>query len=86
MAKSRIKKLEAIELIEKPVTAAKSAKIKFEYENKAKRIEDTKSNLALLMSDDVEMSDSESERENEEQNNNNSDENESNGLSVDSDN
>lgn len=61
-------------------------KIKFEYENKAKRIEDTKSNLALLMSDDVEMSDSESERENEEQNNNNSDENESNGLSVDSDN
>ena len=32
MAKSRIKKLEAIELIEKPVTAAKSAKIKFEYD------------------------------------------------------
>ena len=61
-------------------------KIKFEYENKAKRIEDTKSNLALLMSDDVEMSDSESERENEEQNNNNSDENESNDLNVDSDN
>ena len=59
-------------------------KIKFEYENKAKRIEDTKSNLALLMSDDVEMSDSESERENEEQNNNNSDE--SNDLNVDSDN
>lgn len=32
MAKSRIKKLEAMELIEKPVTNTKSAKIKFEYD------------------------------------------------------
>ncbi|MGN1135524.1 MAG: ATP-binding cassette domain-containing protein [Oscillospiraceae bacterium] len=32
MAKSRIKKLEAMELIEKPVTNSKSAKIKFEYD------------------------------------------------------
>lgn len=32
MAKSRIKKLEAMELIEKPVTKTKSAKIKFEYD------------------------------------------------------
>ena len=32
MAKSRIKKLEAMELIEKPVTYEKSAKIKFEYD------------------------------------------------------
>lgn len=32
MAKSRIKKLEAMELIEKPVTAEKQAKIKFEYD------------------------------------------------------
>lgn len=32
MAKSRIKKLEAMELVEKPVTNTKSAKIKFEYD------------------------------------------------------
>lgn len=32
MAKSRIKKLEAMELIEKPVTSNKSAKIRFEYD------------------------------------------------------
>lgn len=32
MAKSRIKKLESMELIEKPVTNTKSAKIKFEYD------------------------------------------------------
>ena len=32
MAKSRIKKLEAMELIEKPVTNEKSAKIRFEYD------------------------------------------------------
>lgn len=32
MAKSRIKKLEAMELIEKPITNTKSAKIKFEYD------------------------------------------------------
>lgn len=32
MAKSRIKKLEAMELIEKPAAPAKSAKIKFEYD------------------------------------------------------
>ncbi|MGN0600629.1 MAG: ATP-binding cassette domain-containing protein [Oscillospiraceae bacterium] len=32
MAKSRIKKLEAMELIEKPVTNTKSAKIKFKYD------------------------------------------------------
>ena len=32
MAKSRIKKLEAMEIIEKPVTHEKSAKIKFEYD------------------------------------------------------
>ena len=32
MAKSRIKKLEAMEIIEKPVTYEKSAKIKFEYD------------------------------------------------------
>lgn len=32
MAKSRIKKLKAMELIEKPVTNTKSAKIKFEYD------------------------------------------------------
>lgn len=66
-----------------------SKKIKFEYENKAKRIEETKNNLALLMSDDIEMSDSESERENDDQeeaNNNNSDENVSNEYVVDSDN
>ena len=32
MAKSRIKKLEAMEIIEKPVTPPKAAKIKFEYD------------------------------------------------------
>ncbi len=32
MAKSRIKKLEAMEIIEKPITHQKSAKIKFEYD------------------------------------------------------
>lgn len=32
MAKSRIKKLEAMELVEKPVTCNKSAKIRFEYD------------------------------------------------------